>query len=145
MKHYVKSRFLITDSIGFYIARARNSLQIDMDAALKTLGVNAPQMAVLLSIANRGTATPFELSKELVIDTGLMTRMLDKLETHGWLKRERSLEDRRVVNLYLTEAGERMSAELAKIVPDVLNTRLQTFTKEEFEEFRRLLKKFTAA
>lgn len=145
MKHYVKSRFLITDSIGFYIARARNSLQIDMDAALKTLGVNAPQMGVLLSIANRGTATPFELSKELVIDTGLMTRMLDKLETHGWLKRERSLEDRRVVNLYLTEAGERMSAELAKIVPDVLNTRLQTFTKEEFEEFRRLLKKFTAA
>ena len=145
MKHYVKSRFLITDSIGFYIARARNSLQMDMDAALKTLGVNAPQMGVLLSIANRGTATPFELSKELVIDTGLMTRMLDKLETHGWLKRERSLEDRRVVNLYLTEAGERMSAELAKIVPDVLNTRLQTFTKEEFEEFRRLLKKFTAA
>lgn len=145
MKHYVKSRFLITDSIGFYIARARNSLQIDMDAALKTLGVNAPQMAVLLSIANQGTATPFELSKDLVIDTGLMTRMLDKLETHGWLKRERSLEDRRVVNLYLTEAGERMSAELAKIVPDVLNTRLQTFTKEEFEEFRRLLKKFTAA
>ncbi|AKJ69393.1 MFS transporter [Pandoraea thiooxydans] len=145
MKHYVKSRFLITDSIGFYIARARNSLQMDMDAALKTLGVNAPQMGVLLSIANRGTATPFELSKDLVIDTGLMTRMLDKLETHGWLKRERSLEDRRVVNLYLTEAGERMSAELAKIVPDVLNTRLQTFTKEEFEEFRRLLKKFTAA
>jgi DNA-binding MarR family transcriptional regulator len=88
------------------------------------------------------TATPFELSKLLGIDTGLMTRMLDKLEDKGLLERSRSLEDRRVVNLNLTVQGEELAARLPDIVPVVLNARLKKFTKSEFKELRRLLYKF---
>ena len=66
--------------------------------------------------------TPFELSRLLGIDTGLMTRMLDKLEAKGLLERSRSIEDRRVVNLKLTKAGEAVAARLPEIVPVVLNS-----------------------
>jgi DNA-binding MarR family transcriptional regulator len=99
-------------------------------------------MGILLSMRRGVAATPFELSRLLGIDTGLMTRMLDKLEDKGLLERSRSLEDRRVVNLKLTGDGEQVAARLPEIVPVVLNSRLRKFTKTEFQELRRLLYKF---
>jgi DNA-binding MarR family transcriptional regulator len=71
-----------------------------------------------------------------------MSRTLDKLETGGMLTRSRSVDDRRVVNLELTEAGREVALRITEIAPDVLNARLEHFTPEEFDELRRLLRKF---
>ncbi len=84
------------------------------------------------------------MSKLLGIDTGLMTRMLDKLEAKQFLERSRSLEDRRVVNLALTKTGDEIAARIPEIAPVVLNNRLKDFTKAEFKEMQRLLLKFIA-
>ena len=144
MNHYSPDTFSLTQSVGFSINKARNVLVTEMDAALKELDITAQQMGILLSMRHATAATPFELSKLLGIDTGLMTRMLDKLEAKGLLARSRNVEDRRVVNLKLTKAGEAVAAQLPEIVPVVLNRRLKKFTKAEFEELRRLLNKFLA-
>ena len=144
MDHYTPENFSLTQSVGFSINKARNLLITEMDAAVKDLGITTQQMGILLSLARGIATTPFELSRLLGIDTGLMTRMLDKLETKGLLERSRSVEDRRVVNLKLTKAGEGVAVELPSIVPVVLNRRLKKFTKAEFEELRRLLNKFLA-
>ncbi|SIT39304.1 Transcriptional regulator, MarR family [Paraburkholderia ribeironis] len=144
MNHYSPESFSLTQSVGFSITKARNVLATEMDAALKELDVSSQQMGILLSMRRGVATTPFELSKLLGIDTGLMTRMLDKLETRGLLERSRSIEDRRVVNLKLTKEGEAVAARLPEIAPVVLNRRLRKFTKAEFEELRRLLNKFLA-
>lgn len=144
MNHYTPESFSLTTSVGFSINKARNLLINEMDAALKELDITSQQMGILLSMRRGVAATPFELSKLLGIDTGLMTRMLDKLERQGLLARSRSIEDRRVVNLKLTKEGEAIAARLPEIVPVVLNRRLKKFTKTEFEELRRLLNKFLA-
>ena len=149
MDHYTKEGFMLTQSVGFTLTQARNMLTqarnmitAEMDAALKDLDINSQQMGIVLSL-NRGVAaTAFELSKLLSIDTGLMTRMLDKLETKGLLERSRSVHDRRVVNLTLTAKGEEVADRIPEIAPQVLNERLKKFTKAEFEELRRLLRKF---
>jgi DNA-binding MarR family transcriptional regulator len=114
----------------------------EMDAALKDIGISSQQMGILLSLTRGIATTPFELSKLLSIDTGLMTRMLDKLESKGFLERSRSVDDRRVVNLTLTDKGKEVAARIPEIAPQVLNARLKKFTKAEFEELRRLLRKF---
>jgi len=142
MDHYTPENFTLTQSVGFAVNKARNLLTAELDAALKDLGITAQQMGILMSMRGGETQTPFELSKLLGIDTGLMTRMLDKLEDRGLLQRTRSLEDRRVVNLTLTRAGEKIAEELPHIAPVVVNRRLRKFTKSEFQEFRRLLNKF---
>jgi DNA-binding MarR family transcriptional regulator len=142
MNHYSKDNFRLTQSIGFMINKARNILIVEMDAALKELDISSQQMGILMALTLGLAATPFELSKVLGIDTGLMTRMLDKLEAKELLQRSRSLEDRRVVNLALTEKGEEVAAQIPEIAPDVLNAHLKNFNKTEFEELRRLLRKF---
>jgi DNA-binding MarR family transcriptional regulator len=142
MNHYTKDNFRTAQSIGFYINKARNIMVAEMDNALKDLEITSQQMGILLSVQDGIATTPFELSKLLGTDTGLMTRLLDKLEAKGLLERSRSLEDRRVVNLALTKKGAQVAAQLPEIAPGVLNGRLERFSKEEFKEFGRLLNKF---
>jgi DNA-binding MarR family transcriptional regulator len=142
MKHYSPESFSLTQSVGFLLTKARNLITAEMDTALAVLDITGPQMGILLAMQRGLAATPFELSKLLSVDTGLMTRMLDKLETKGLLARSRSVDDRRVVNLALTKKGEKIAAEIPTIAPEVLNARLKKFTKAEFEELCRLLDKF---
>ena len=142
MKHYTSESFSLTQSVGFLLTKARNLITSEMDTALKDLDITGPQMGIILAMQRGLASTPFELSKMLSVDTGLMTRMLDKLETKGLLERSRSLDDRRVVNLVLTKKGEEIAGEIPKIAPEVLNARLKKFTKAEFEELCRLLNKF---
>ncbi|SDG25675.1 MarR family winged helix-turn-helix transcriptional regulator [Paraburkholderia phenazinium] len=142
MDHYTKESFSTGASIGFSINKARNVMVSEMDSALKDLDITTQQMGILLSLQRGIAGTPFELSKLLGIDTGLMTRMLDKLETKGLLERSRNLEDRRVVNLTLTKKGLEVADKVPNVAPTVLNARLKHFTKEEFKEFGRLLNKF---
>ena len=144
MRHYTKENFNLMDSIGFALNKARNLILMEMDAALREVDISSQQMGILLSVHWNVATTPFELSRLLGIDTGLMTRMLDKLEARGLLERSRSIEDRRVVNLELTKEGNAIAVQLPSIAPVVLNRRLKRFTKAEFEEFRRLLNKFLA-
>ena len=142
MKHYTPQSFSLTHSVGFLLTKARNLITAEMDTALKDLDITGPQMGIILAMQRGLASTPFELSKMLSVDTGLMTRMLDKLETKGLLERSRSVDDRRVVNLVLTKKGEEIAGEIPKIAPEVLNARLKKFTKAEFEELCRLLNKF---
>jgi DNA-binding MarR family transcriptional regulator len=142
MKHYTPESFSLTQSVGFLLTKARNVITAEMDAALQDLDITGPQMGILLAMQRGMASTPFELSKMLSVDTGLMTRTLDKLEGKGLLERSRNAEDRRVVNLVLTKKGEAIAAEIPNIAPEVLNARLKKFTKAEFEELCRLLDKF---
>ncbi|WP_321915010.1 MarR family transcriptional regulator [Paraburkholderia sp. J11-2] len=143
MDHYTTRNFMLTESVGFRIVKARNLVVAEMDAALKGLDITGQQMGILLSLKQGVATTPFELSKLLGIDTGLMTRMLDKLETKGLLERSRDADDRRVVNLHLTAKGQATAAQIPEVAPHVLNARLRKFTKAEFAELNRLLRKFT--
>ncbi|MFC0399898.1 MarR family winged helix-turn-helix transcriptional regulator [Paraburkholderia rhizosphaerae] len=142
MRHYTKENFNLMDSVGFALNKARNLIIMEMDAALKEVDISSQQMGILLLLKQQTASTPFELSKTLGIDTGLMTRMLDKLESKGLVVRSRDDEDRRVVNLSLTGSGRAVAAQIPEIAPAVLNERLKKFTKAEVEELRRLLRKF---
>jgi len=142
MRHYTKDNYDLTASVGFVLNKARNLILTEMDAALKDLDISSQQMGILLSLKQKLASTPFELSTLLGIDTGLMTRMLDKLESKALIQRSRDMADRRVVNLTLTSSGRTVAARIPEIAPVVLNERLKKFTKAELDELRRLLHKF---
>lgn len=145
MKHYTAENYDPSTSVGFALTRARNTLLGEMDAALRDLDISSQQMGIILALARNLASTPFELSKLLDIDSGLMTRMLDKLEHQDLLVRIRSVDDRRMVNLQLTKHGKHVAGEIPKRAPNVLNARLKEFTAAEFHEFHRLLSKFIGA
>jgi DNA-binding MarR family transcriptional regulator len=142
MEHYTAESFSLEKSVGFKLTKARNRIVAEIDRALVELNITSTQVGIVLAMAQGSASTPVELVKILSIDAGLMTRMLDKLEAKELLKRSRSTEDRRVVNLMLTERGQDTAAEIPRIATQVLNSQLKSFTTAEFEELGRLLQKF---
>src|SRR5256885_16828875 len=72
-----------------------------------------------------------------------MTRMLDRLEGRGLIRRNRSAHDRRLTHLELTEEGRGAYPRMREISLTVANRFLRGFTKNEAPQpgglLRRLL------
>jgi MarR family transcriptional regulator, organic hydroperoxide resistance regulator len=83
---------------------------------LAPLGVTYPQYLALLVLWERDSLTVSELGERLFLDSGTLTPLLKRMETAGWLQRERALEDERRVIVSLTPEG-RALRQKAKRVP----------------------------
>ena len=141
MNHRIEDRFWPVRNIVSELNKARNLLTADMDVALAGTDVSSSQVGPLLFLSWGMAHSSAELSKLLCIDAGFVTRLVDRLEGQGLLRRTRDDQDRRVVTLTLTEAGRDAAARIAEIAPAVLNRRLSSFTALELRVLHSLLSK----
>ena len=58
------------------------------------------------AIDKLGSPPPSAIAKEVVLSQATITNILDRLETHGLVKRSRTSEDRRLVRIDLTDVGQ---------------------------------------
>jgi DNA-binding MarR family transcriptional regulator len=82
-----------------------------------------------------------ELARELQTDPGAMTRLLDRLEGKGFCRRNRSTDDRRVVNIELTPEGEIAADKVPAELAQVLNEHLAGFSKTEWTQLKNFLER----
>ena len=73
-----------------------------------------------------------ELARGCELDAGSMTRLLDRLENKQLLRRVRSSDDRRVVNLELTDAGREAASGIPQVLCKVQNEHLTGFSYDEW-------------
>jgi DNA-binding PadR family transcriptional regulator len=76
--------------------------------------------------------------------SGATTRLLDRLEGKGLLRRERSTSDRRVVHVALTPEGQAIASQVPEVLCRVLNRHLSGFTHDEWMLLRGLLERILA-
>jgi DNA-binding MarR family transcriptional regulator len=138
---YRGDAYVPDESVGYLIKMAYHSLQRHIDGRMQAHDLTAMQWGPLMLLAHRKGDTAAELAREANTDTGAMTRMLDRLEAKGLIRRARSEHDRRVVHLELTAEGQR----LVKLVPyalsEVLNQHLAGFTQNELDLLKRMLRR----
>jgi DNA-binding MarR family transcriptional regulator len=122
---------------------------LSADPDLAALEVTAAQFVILANLCMDGVKSASDLCKCLSYDAGAMTRMLDRLEEKGLIRRSRCPEDRRLVILELTERGSTALPRLRQVAVKVLNRFLQGFTKAEARQLEsfltRMLENATAA
>jgi DNA-binding MarR family transcriptional regulator len=70
-----------------------------------------------------------------------MTRLLDRIEAKGLIKRVAHGGDRRCVALELTPGGHDLYPKLLRVVMDMNKRALRGFTKDEIAALERLLKR----
>jgi DNA-binding MarR family transcriptional regulator len=100
---------------------------------------------VLIIIAQYGVDSPGDLCRHLSLDSGSMTRMLDRLEQKNFLVRQRSEADRRQVQLVLTKEGLKLADRLPHIGAEAMNQLAVAITAEELEALESILKKILVA
>ena len=83
---------------------------------LRPLGLTYTQYIVFLVLWEKDGLTVGEIGEKLLLDNGTLSPLLKKMEQAGYVRRERSREDERVVVITLTEAGRALQ-EKAKDVP----------------------------
>ncbi|PKM28699.1 MAG: MarR family transcriptional regulator [Gammaproteobacteria bacterium HGW-Gammaproteobacteria-12] len=83
---------------------------------LQALGLTYPQYLAMLVLWENEGITVSEISARMLTDPGSLTPLLKRLESEGLLQRQRSSQDERVVQLYLTDKGRALH-EQAKALP----------------------------
>src|SRR4030081_1934522 len=72
---------------------------------LDRLGLTYPQYLVMLVLWERDDVPLKDIGERLVLDSGALTPLLERLEASGLIKRPRSTEDERQVKIALTAKG----------------------------------------
>src|SRR6202140_2611099 len=145
MQHYRAESYKARSSIGYLIKRAHSLLIDQLEAAVAGSDITATQWVVLMHLRDGLAINASDLCAQLRHDSGALTRVIDQLEARGLVQRERSREDRREVQLRLTEAGSATVASLVPTVVDKLNFALREFSRAEAAELSRLLTKLIAS
>lgn len=129
------------ESAGFLMRQVLNLMQAEVDALLEPTGLTNAQWQPLLKLYWGSATTVAELARECRLDTGAMTRTLDRLEAKGLVRRERSETDRRVVNLALTEQGTAAAREIPAALSRMQNEFLRDFSVDEWQQLKDLLRR----
>lgn len=129
--------------IGRLMKQVLASVVRGIDERMQPLELTAMQWEPLLIIA-RGVDTVAALARTSQVDCGSMTRMLDRLETKGLLRRRRSETDRRVVHLELTPKGREVTQKIMPLVKEELAVHLRDFTAEERSTLTNLLSRMAS-
>ena len=107
---------------------------------LKDLDLTYTQYITMMVLWEEGKVSVRDLGRKLHLDSGTLTPLLKKLESKGYLKRERSTVDERVVIACITEEGRKLKRAAAK-VPQAMSKEITDFPMEDAQELYRLLYK----
>ena len=121
--------------------RAYDTIDSRLRSALREEGLTPSQLGVLEALMHIGPMVQSELAEKLLTSPSNLTTVLDNLERDGMVRRQRSTEDRRQVEVSLTSDGR-------ELIEDVFPSHAQRITRlfgaldpEEQEELGRLSRK----
>lgn len=121
--------------------RTYDRLKALEDELFDSYGLSAQQYNTLrlLEAAGSQAVTVQRLADKLISRAPDMTRLLDRLESRGWISRTRPPENRRVVEVVLTPNGQTLLAELSPKVRQCHERQLGHLTAAQQRQLIRLL------
>lgn len=137
---------------------ARATLEQDLEALVRRLtvesqrlahafaerhGLHATDLEALIHVMDaegRGAPlTPGDLSATLRISSGATTAVVDRLEKHRLVRRDRDDADRRKVHLRFAEHGQAIAMEFFGGMQQLNSTLMAQFTDDDLETVRRFM------
>jgi len=106
----------IDSQLCFALYSASRAMTAAYRPILAELKLTYPQYLVLLVLWEHEPVTVRSLGERLRLDSGTLSPLLKRLEANGFVHRERSTDDERLVEVTLTPAGRRLE-ETAQCIP----------------------------
>jgi DNA-binding MarR family transcriptional regulator len=141
---YQPENYQPEESVGYLMRRILNTVSSEIEREMVPNGLTNAQWIPLFKLYMGSASTVAELARECQLDAGAMTRLLDRLEAKGLLKRVRSSEDRRVVNLELTDEGRAAAQQIPGVLCRVQNAHMEGFSHAEWQLLKSLLRRILA-
>jgi DNA-binding MarR family transcriptional regulator len=136
--------FKAEESIGYLLRTLRLHMDRAIDDEMATYDLTGVQWRPLLAIHLGMGDTAAELARVGCVDTGAMTRMLDRLEAKGLVQRTPCPNDARVMRLALTTEGERLCRQIPYGLSRVMNSVLRGFKASELATLKSMVRRMLA-
>lgn len=136
---YCASDYRPETSVGYLMRRVTVAVAHEVERQLVVCDLTNAQWVPLFKLFLGKASTVAELARECHLDCGAMTRLLDRLEAKDLCHRVRSVEDRRVVHIELSDSGRAAAAGIPAVLSRVQNANLAGFSLAEFETLKGFL------
>jgi DNA-binding MarR family transcriptional regulator len=122
-----------------FVLRLGNDIRTLFDRRAAVVGLTMQQAGLLLHCTD--PLTPAQIAPFLGTDTAGMTRLIDRLESRGLLRRRRNPDDRRSILLEPTAAGLAILPELRRIFRATARDLMDGFSPSESAQLSTLLQR----
>lgn len=106
--------------VCFALAVASRSVIGVYRPLLEPMGLTHPQYLVMLALWERSPRSVKDISASLRLDPATLSPLLKRLQALGYITRQRSTTDERMLAVELTDTGRALRAEAEKIPPAVV-------------------------
>jgi DNA-binding MarR family transcriptional regulator len=127
--------------LGYWLRRVSNSVSGRFAQSLQAKQTSVAEWVLLRHLWDGASATPGDMAKALTMTRGAISKIIDKLESKGWIRSRTNPEDNRGQLLSLTGAGRRVVPELAGIADHNDEKFFSCLDSEERTTLRQLLGK----
>jgi DNA-binding MarR family transcriptional regulator len=122
------------------LLRTYDCLWSELSKFFQRFDLTPQQYNVLKALASCGGGVACQaIAEQLLNRVPDITRLLDRLEQAGLIRRERCVDDRRVVRTYLTDAGRTKVEEIRGPLAEAMSVRFGHMSQEDLRNLSRLL------
>ena len=121
--------------------RAADSVGNQINAHLRDYDLTVSQFGALEAIYHLGPMQSGELGQKILKSSGNMTMVIDHLEKRGLVTRQRREDDRRCVDVHLTQTGHDLMASILPTHVAGVVTTLSSLSGEEQQQLAALCRK----
>ncbi len=120
-------------SLGLLLRQVRDGLmrQLDLSMAEENLDIGFTHYLGLKVLSFRAPCTANELAQALDQVPSAVTRLLDRLEALGCVRREPHAQDRRALQIVLTDQGRQLWARLKQRGDAVMDDAMRDLSDDE--------------
>jgi len=112
---------------------------------LSSIGLTRTELRILRSLSANGPSPMARFAAELYMTPASITSLVDRLEAEKLVERERISEDRRVVNVRITQKGLDSMGVGLKLYNQFISQAMKSLSKEEARQLVALLTKLAEA
>ncbi|NLS19218.1 MarR family transcriptional regulator [Rhizobium sp. P40RR-XXII] len=119
-------------------------LRAAFDALVREHGMTLSRARVFRKLSRRDGINQRELADELELETPTLVRILDAMEAQNFIERRAALADRRAKQIFMTEAGKLVAAEVEALATGVRADILEGISDEDVGVALKVVRAMTA-
>jgi len=130
---------IFEENIGLLIHDVARLLRVLYDRQMASIGLTRSQWWLLTYLFFKDGINQSELAILMDIEKAPLSRLLDRMETKGWVIRKSENKDRRIKNIYLSESVKPLISSMREKAANYRGESLSILTDNDLNKLKDIL------
>lgn len=126
----------LEECVNYLLTTAQHSVFLKMTEKLSAFDITPIQYAVLYCLWENDKRSPKEIAERLKLENSTISGILERMEKKGLIQRSISKEDRRFIQVLLTEKGASLEKDVLSAVEEVNDEVMSVFSEDDDESLK---------